>query len=74
MTQHRLNTVGRIAVVVLAMALGDVAYLYAAGMASAHAMEPGIAYALIGYACGLIGALIGVLNSKLFRRGSGSAA
>ena len=41
--------------------------------ASAHAMEPGIAYALIGYACGLIGALIGVLNSKLFRRGPGSA-
>ena len=73
MTQHRLNTLGRIAVVVLALGLGDVAYLYADGMASAHAMGPGIAYALIGYACGLIGALIGVLNSKLFRREFGSA-
>jgi hypothetical protein len=68
MTKHRLNAPGRIAVVVLAMGLADVAYLYADGMASAHTMEPGIAHALIGYACGLFGALVGVLNSESFRR------
>lgn len=62
----RLNLLGRIIVVLLVLALGEVAYL-AIHAWSAPSIDIKSILALAGYAAVLAGALIAVFNARGFR-------